>query len=185
MTSVAEVGGGGEIINAGGGTVAEREKEFPAAVFGRISAETFVALIAIGISPVCCKPVNRGFPYKNKRATPLLDGSPCVAGLIFRARHLRLSQAITEEAVMANWNWCRGPGCKNTLVEMPFAHCSLACERAEERDLEARKRPGPKAQSTLSMMQAHQIMADETASNYAQTCARNQAVRDARNQDAI
>jgi hypothetical protein len=30
------------------------------------------------------------------------------------------------------WNWCRGPNCRN-MIETPFAHCSLDCERAEKR----------------------------------------------------
>lgn len=68
------------------------------------------------------------------------------------------------------------------MIEEPFTCCSLDCERAAEREKEARKRPAPTSKPTLSMTEAHQVMADESASNYAQTCAKNQAVRDARNQ---
>ena len=59
---------------------------------------------------------------------------------------------------MAQWNWCRGPGCEHTLVEMPFAHCSLACESA---DREARKRPGPQSESTLSVRDAETTMSTQ------------------------
>lgn len=79
------------------------------------------------------------------------------------------------------WNWCQGPGCEHTLVEMPYRHCSLDCERAEAAEKEARKRPAPKARR-LSVTEAHQQMADESSATYAETCARNQAVRDARRQ---
>jgi hypothetical protein len=180
MTSVAEVGGGGEIINAGGGTVAEREKEFPAAVFGRISAETFVALIAIGISPVCCTNPSPGLPLEICTDTPQTARPRCVVRAIFRTHHLRWYQQL-EEAVMANYNWCRNPDCGN-MIEMPYACCCLDCERAAERADESRKRPAPTSKPTLSVTQARQVMADETASTYAQTCAKNQAARDARNQ---
>lgn len=59
--------------------------------------------------------------------------------------------------VVEPWNRCRGPGCRN-LIEIPFAHCCLACEGAEKRDLEARKRPRPKAPPTLSVTEAHQVL---------------------------
>jgi hypothetical protein len=82
---------------------------------------------------------------------------------------------------MANYNRCRGPNCRN-LIEEPFAHCCLDCVADEKRAREARKRPAPKSRPTLSMTQAHQMAAEATSSTYAETVARNDAMRDARNQ---
>jgi hypothetical protein len=78
----------------------------------------------------------------------------------------------------ADWPRPCGAGCGDWVL-FPLLHCSNACERKDE----ARKqRPAPTSKPTLSVTHARQVMADESASNYAKTCAKNQAVRDARNQ---
>jgi hypothetical protein len=76
----------------------------------------------------------------------------------------------------ADWPRPCGAGCGEWVL-YPLSHCSNACERKDEA---RQRRPTPTP--TLTLVHARQLMAAETASNYEKTCARNQAVRDARNQ---
>jgi hypothetical protein len=75
----------------------------------------------------------------------------------------------------SRFNWCRGPGCHN-LIETPWAHCCLDCERAEKRALEAGKPRMPVRQG-LSITEGFQLYADAAAATYAQSAAANQARR--------
>lgn len=74
----------------------------------------------------------------------------------------------------SRFNWCRGPNCKN-LIETPYAHCCLDCERAEQRAIEARKPRPPVRRPSLSVTEAFQVYAEASASTYAETAARNRA----------
>lgn len=58
---------------------------------------------------------------------------------------------------ISNWNWCAAPNCRN-LIELPYRHCSLACEKACEKRDEAPK-PKPKPQTT-TVAQAMRELAD-------------------------
>ena len=64
-----------------------------------------------------------------------------------------------DNAPTPKWNWCRGPGCDHTLIEMPYAHCSLTCDK---RDREARAdiKTKPPTPQTTTVAQGMRELAD-------------------------